>query len=71
VGIKTTAPHPSVILNIQSADKGVLTPKVSLINLAIASPFNSPADGLLVYDTNNTIGADTNASVFYYWMVTS
>lgn len=49
VGIGTAAPNASSLLELQATDKGLLTPRVSSAQrLAIATP----ADGLLVYDTD-------------------
>jgi hypothetical protein len=49
VGIGTTTPNASSILEMQATDKGVLVPRMTTAQRnAIASPANS----LLVYDTN-------------------
>ncbi len=49
VGIGTTSPNASSILDISSADKGFLMPRMTTLQrLAISSPANS----LLVYDTD-------------------
>ncbi|WP_445721540.1 hypothetical protein [Flavobacterium sp.] len=49
VGINTTTPDASSILDITSTTKGILTPRMTTAQkLAIASP----ANGLLVYDTD-------------------
>ena len=54
VGIGTTAPHTSALLDLTASDKGFLAPRISDTN-AVASP----ATGLLIYlTTNNT---------FYYF----
>lgn len=58
VGIGTTSPNSSSILDVTSTDKGLLTPRMtSTERIAIATP----ADGLLVYDTTE--------SAFYYYKV--
>jgi hypothetical protein len=50
VGIGTTTPHSSAILDISSSSKGLLIPRMtSSQRNAIASP----AAGLMVYDTDN------------------
>ena len=60
VGIGTTTPDPSAVLDINSTDKGILAPRLtSAQRMAIVSP----ADGLLVYDTTE--------SVFYYYEVSA
>jgi hypothetical protein len=48
VGINTTTPDSSAILDIQSVDKGLLMPRMSTAQ-RIAIP--NPATGLMVYDT--------------------
>ncbi|MFI8378461.1 hypothetical protein [Leeuwenhoekiella sp. NPDC079379] len=56
VGIGTTTPSPSALLEINSDTKGFLTPRMTTLNrLAISNP----ANGLLVYDTDE--------SSFYYY----
>ena len=56
VGIGTTAPNSSSVLDITSTDKGLLTPRMTSVQrIAIATP----ADGLLVYDTTE--------SAFYFY----
>jgi hypothetical protein len=56
VGIGTSTPNPSSILEMQATDKGVLVPRLtSAQRLAIVSP----ANGLLVFDT------DLNCFYFY------
>ena len=57
VGIGTTTPDSSSILEMSSTTQGVLTPRMTQTNRdAIASP----ATGLLIYQTDNTPG-------FYYF----
>ena len=53
VGIGTSEPDPSSILHISSTDKGVLLPRVDLKNLWDKNTVDNPAEGLLVYNTNN------------------
>lgn len=56
VGIGTTSPHSSSILEISSTSKGLLIPRMSTIErIAITTP----ATGLQVYDTT------TNSQWFY------
>ena len=54
VGVGTSNPDPSSILDLTSTNKGVLTPRIADTN-SIASP----ARGLLVFFTPD--------SSFYYW----
>lgn len=64
VGIGTTTPHESAVLDVQSDNKGVLIPRIVLEITTSATPINNPENGLMVYNTK-----DTNDVVpgFYYW----
>ncbi len=62
VGINTTTPDASSMLDITATDKGLLIPRVSIPNLNAAAPITSPATSLLIYNTNVTTGIG-----FYYW----
>lgn len=62
VGINTTTPDASSMLDISATDKGLLIPRVSIPNLNAAAPITAPATSLLVYNTNATTGTG-----FYYW----
>jgi hypothetical protein len=62
VGINTTTPDASSMLDINATDKGLLIPRVSIPNLNAAAPITAPATSLLVYNTNATTGTG-----FYYW----
>lgn len=62
VGINTTAPHSSSMLDIEATDKGLLIPRISIPNLNAAAPVTTPATSLMVYNTNTTTGIG-----FYYW----
>ena len=62
VGINTTTPDASSMLDISATNKGLLIPRVSIPNLNAAAPVTTPATSLLVYNTNTTTGVG-----FYYW----
>lgn len=62
VGINTTTPNASSILDVTATDKGLLIPRISIPNLSAAAPVTSPATSLMVYNTNATTGIG-----FYYW----
>src|SRR5690554_3529896 len=49
VGIGTTTPEPSAALDVEANDKGVLVPRLSTTQ---RTGIVSPAEGLLVYDTD-------------------
>lgn len=57
VGIGTITPDPSAQLDVSSTSKGVLVPRMSLSDRGL---IGSPAEGLLIYQTDNTPG-------FYYY----
>lgn len=57
VGIGTITPDPSAQLDVSSTSKGVLVPRMSLSDRDL---IGSPAEGLLIYQTDNTPG-------FYYY----
>ncbi len=68
VGIGTTNPNPSSILDIQSTNKGVLVPRISLddVGNTLLDGINSSIDGLLIYNTNAaTVGGQ--GSGFYFF----
>lgn len=56
-GIGTTAPNSSSVLEIKSTTQGLLIPRMTL---AQRNAIATPANGLLIYQTNNTPG-------FYYY----
>ncbi|MDX1462942.1 MAG: hypothetical protein R3359_07795, partial [Marinirhabdus sp.] len=56
VGIGTTTPDPSSALDIRSTNKGLLSPRMTSLE---RTNISNPADGLLVYDTDET--------TFYYY----
>jgi len=62
VGINTTTPNASSMLDVTATDKGILIPRISIPNLSAAAPVTSPATSLIVYNTNAGTGIG-----FYYW----
>ncbi len=63
VGIGTTTPHNSALLDLTSISHGLLVPRVTLIAVGNGtSPVNGPATGLLVYNTGGALAAG-----FWYW----
>ncbi|GIV43224.1 MAG: hypothetical protein KatS3mg035_0347 [Bacteroidia bacterium] len=57
IGIGTTSPSPSSILDLSSTNKGLLIPRMTQ---AERNAISSPATGLLIYQTNLAPG-------FYYY----
>jgi len=63
-------PDPSALLDIENGvdKKGILITRVSLTNRTITNPINTPANSLLVFNTNFT-GTNFNdvQPGYYYW----
>lgn len=67
VGIGTVNPDTSSVLELFSTNSGLLIPRINLSNVSNAfTPVNSPASGLLVYNTNAAV-VGGNGIGFYYW----
>lgn len=64
VGVGTYVPDASAELEVKSATKGILIPRVQLQSTTVASPIASPAQSLKVY---NTATAGDVKPGFYYW----
>lgn len=63
VGIGTTTPLASAILDVRSTNKGFLPPRVTLTSATDATTIASPAEGLLVYN----LGSTGLLAGYYYW----
>ena len=63
VGIGTTSPDTSALLDLSSSSKGLLIPRVSLSSLSDASTIVLPATSLMVYNTNASL---TGGTGYYY-----
>lgn len=63
IGSNAVSFDDSEILRIASQNKGVLLPNVSISDLTKAAPVTSPANSLMVYNTNGNTGKG-----FYYWL---
>ena len=68
VGINATgnAPNSSAMLDIESADKGLLIPRVSLTDIADVVTIPTPALSLLVYNTNAAITGGSGLGYYYF-----
>ena len=64
VGIGTTSPNPSSMLDISSTRSGLLIPRVSLTSTSDTTTIQNPAISLLVYNTNTQNDITPG---FYYW----
>ncbi|MCB0447837.1 MAG: hypothetical protein KDD03_10055 [Gelidibacter sp.] len=67
VGVGTTTPDPSSILDVTATDKGVLVPRVSLTDVTNATtPINIPATGLLVWNTNAAVTGGNGIGFYFF-----
>ncbi len=69
VGINTNSPHSSASLDVVSPSKGILYPRIALLNNTDQVTVLSPAKGLVVYNTN-TSAAGSNQVLkdnLYFW----
>ncbi|KMQ61443.1 hypothetical protein ACM46_15595 [Chryseobacterium angstadtii] len=64
VGIGTSSPDPSAMLQISSKNKGMLLPSIALASSTDQITIPNPAEGLIVW--NNGSGALTTSGI-YYW----
>nr|WP_315027940.1 hypothetical protein [uncultured Chryseobacterium sp.] len=73
VGINTTKPDPSAVLDIKHSNKGLLIPRLSLQSKTDLSTIPNPANGLIVYNLTNSTGTGNNvvADNFYVFSATS
>jgi hypothetical protein len=55
IGIGTSNPDPSAILHVESNNKGVLLPKVSLQTFTDNTTIINPANGLTVFNTSSLL----------------
>ena len=63
VGINTTTPQGGSMLDITSTNKGLLIPRVDIVDLSNIAPITGGnTESLLVYNTNPSTGKG-----FYYW----
>lgn len=63
VGVGTNTPDVSARLDINASDKGLLIPKVFLLSLSDAVTVTTPANGLMLFNTNKTLPGGTG---FYF-----
>ena len=64
VGIGTTTPHASSVLDIKSSDSGVLIPRIALDSTSDISSISSPEISLLIYNTSSLNDLKPG---FYFW----
>ena len=64
VGINTRTPDPSAALEIYATNKGITIPQISLNSRTDISLIGSPAESLIIYNTNNSISGKKG---YYFW----
>lgn len=63
IGDNPNTINPNSLLELESTNKGLLSPRVTLTSLASAAPLTAPVPaGMLVYNTGGSL-----ANGFYYW----
>lgn len=67
IGANPTTIAPSAVLDIESANKGVLFPRVNLTSTTDAVTIASPAEGLTIYNTATAGTAPNNVTPGYYF----
>lgn len=66
MGIGTSSPHPSALLHIESSDKGVMLPVVSLLSTKDITTIANPKTGFVVYNQNISGTGDATVSKGIY-----
>lgn len=67
VGIGTTSPDASAMLDVSSTDKGILIPRVSLVAVSnTVSPINTPATGLMVWNINAAVTGGNGIGFYFF-----
>ena len=67
IGDNPAVQDPSAILELEKTNKGLLITRVSLADIWDVTTIPSPANSLLVYNTNFGGGTDPVSPGFYYW----
>lgn len=68
IGTNPTTIAPSAVLDIESANKGVLFPRVALTSTTDVTTIASPATALTIYNTATAGTAPNNVTPgYYYW----
>jgi hypothetical protein len=68
VGIGTSAPLTSALLDVSSSNKGVIFPRVALTSATDLATVPGVSDGIFVYNTNvSGSGQNAVSQGYYYW----
>ncbi|WP_106915720.1 tail fiber domain-containing protein [Chryseobacterium aurantiacum] len=68
VGINTTTPSPSSVLEIMGSNKGLLIPRIALTGSSDTVTIPLPANSLMIY---NTAAVNDVFPGYYYWSTTA
>jgi trimeric autotransporter adhesin len=64
VGIGTNNPNSSSMLEINSSNKGIIIPRINLLNETDVTTVATPGVSLLLFNTNNAL---PDGQGYYYW----
>ncbi|MES2850068.1 MAG: hypothetical protein V4685_13500 [Bacteroidota bacterium] len=67
VGINTTNVEASAMLEVKATNKGILPPRIALTSITDVATINSPATGLVVYNTATAGTTPNNVTPGYYF----
>jgi hypothetical protein len=67
VGVGTSTPNSSAMLDVTATNKGFLPPRVNLLSITDVSTIANPANGLLVYNQATAGTAPNNVVQGYYF----
>jgi hypothetical protein len=67
IGIGTTTPNTSAVLDITATNKGILPPRVALLSITDVATIAAPATGLLVFNTATAGTIPNNVIPGYYY----
>lgn len=70
VGVQKNNPDKAAALDLSGTNKGLLIPRISLSSVTATNVINgsTPAQSLMVYNTNDAItGAGADGTGYYYW----
>ncbi|WAC42516.1 hypothetical protein [Pedobacter sp. SL55] len=71
VGTNPTIKEPSAVFEVESANKGMLLPRVALTSLTDVTTIANPADALTVFNTAfNGVAPNNVIPGYYYWSAT-
>jgi hypothetical protein len=68
VGIGTSNPDASALLDMNSSNRGVLFPRIFLTNINTPAPVSAPTTGLLIWNTNADVTGGSGIG-YYFWNV--